>query len=311
MLLAVVPVLTLLLAGATLAGCCLRRRARIIKAQLSGFADAATRLRGSTAADLLVIIDFDRTITDGTSAQCHDVIGATAAVAARSPQLSAGFAELLDFSQVPLPSYFMDDAWWVKANELLLEHGTAALSPAMLREIVTAAPMFGTSTQPMQLRPGADALLARLAALRVPVLICSAGFANIIDEFFLAHGMAVTDNMRVCSNRLVHDGSRLCAVEPSPPITSFNKAQTYERNREWIEAQGARSQVLVIGDSLGDVKCADGVPATCCVTSVGVFNTNGMRAPLTKYKETFTAVVEGDYGSLDPVCALIDSLRSC
>lgn len=44
----------------------------------------------------MLLIDFDRTITDGTSAQCHDVVGATECMPLR---VREGFAKMLDFSQ--------------------------------------------------------------------------------------------------------------------------------------------------------------------------------------------------------------------
>ena len=43
-------------------------------------------------------------------------------------------------------------------------------------------------------------------------------------------------NVRVCSNRLVHDAAsgQLTGIEPSPPITGCNKQLTFERNRDWF-----------------------------------------------------------------------------
>ena len=58
-----------------------------------------SRLRGCAREDVVLLIDFDRTITDGTSAQCHDVVGATECMPLR---VREGFAKMLDFSQ-PFP----------------------------------------------------------------------------------------------------------------------------------------------------------------------------------------------------------------
>lgn len=58
-----------------------------------------SRLRGCASGDIVLLIDFDRTITDGTSAQCHDVVGATECMPLR---VREGFAKMLDFSQ-PFP----------------------------------------------------------------------------------------------------------------------------------------------------------------------------------------------------------------
>uniref|UniRef100_A0A6V2LV99 5'-nucleotidase n=1 Tax=Emiliania huxleyi TaxID=2903 RepID=A0A6V2LV99_EMIHU len=197
-----------------------------------GFDAALARLSGSSVEDLILIVDFDRTLTDGDSAQCHDVIGATSLV---PESLRAGFAPLLDFSD-PAKVPYKGDAWWVRANELLLTHASRVLTPETVRRLVHEAPLFGTSTQPMQLRPGAARLLARLSELDVPVLIVSAGFADIIAAFLAARAVPLGSNVRVCSNLLVHDAAsgQLTGIEPSPPITGCNKQLTFERNRDWF-----------------------------------------------------------------------------
>ena len=113
------------------------------------------------------------------------IIGATSLV---PESLRAGFAPLLDFSD-PAKVPYKGDAWWVRANELLLTHASRVLTPETVRRLVHEAPLFGTSTQPMQLRPGAARLLARLSELDVPVLIVSAGFADIIAAFLAARAV--------------------------------------------------------------------------------------------------------------------------
>ena len=75
---------------------------------------------------------------------------------------------------------------------------------------------------------------------------------------------------QVCSNRLVFEpaSGHLRAIEPSPPITGLNKHHTYARNRRWFDEQAAagRRQLLVVGDSMGDLRCAEGVPDSFVVS---------------------------------------------
>ena len=66
------------------------------------------------------------------------------------------------------------------------------LTPALARELYKAAPLFGTSTQPMRARPGAIALLTRAAELKIPTLVVSAGFTAVIEGFLEAHGVPTT-----------------------------------------------------------------------------------------------------------------------
>ena len=75
-------------------------RASSVRASCAHGLDALeSRLRGCAREDVVLLIDFDRTITDGTSAQCHDVVGATECMPLR---VREGFAKMLDFSQ-PFP----------------------------------------------------------------------------------------------------------------------------------------------------------------------------------------------------------------
>ena len=73
-------------------------RASSVRASCAPGLDALeSRLRGCASEDIVLLIDFDRTITDGTSAQCHDVVGATECMPLR---VREGFAKMLDFSQL-------------------------------------------------------------------------------------------------------------------------------------------------------------------------------------------------------------------
>ena len=274
----------------------------------SGSLDALeARLQGCAREDVVLLIDFDRTITDGTSAQCHDVIGATECMPLR---IREGFAKMLDFSE-PFPPELQGDMWWEAGNELLLSEAREVLTPALARELVKATPLFGTSTQPMRARPGAVALLMRAAELRIPTLVVSAGFTAIIEGFLEAHGIPTT-HLEVCSNRLLFEpvSGHLRAIEPSPPITGLNKHHTYARNRCWFDdhAAAGRRQLLVVGDSLGDLRCAEGVPDSFVVSSVGIYNENDGRRTLGEYEAAFTSVISGTAASLDPLRRVIDGL---
>lgn len=108
---------------------------------------------------LLVITDFDATVTAGDAEQCHDMLGS-------SPLVTKAFRD--EFA--PLLDWTTDETidgveWWDKAHELMLKHGMPPRS--LLQRLVREAYMPP--------RPGALALLQKLAAMNVPVLIVSAG----------------------------------------------------------------------------------------------------------------------------------------
>ena len=58
------------------------------------------------------------------------------------------------------------------------------------------------------------------------------------------------------------------APNPSPNPSPNPKRNTYARSRRWFDEQAAagRRQLLVVGDSLGDLRCAEGVPDSFVVS---------------------------------------------
>ena len=83
-------------------------------ATCSATLDAApSMLKALAPQNLIVITDFDATLTCGDGPQCHDVLGTAPSLPA---SLRADFAPLLDFS-VPHPPAWHGAKWWERANE--------------------------------------------------------------------------------------------------------------------------------------------------------------------------------------------------
>ena len=161
---------------ATTASCCARGHARrdgVARAgqflpNVSYHFKRAAMLKAAKIDKLMVVItDFDATLTTGKSIQCHDLVGF-------SPLMSQAFrdefAPLLDWQS----NAAIDGVeWWDTAHALMVKHGQPQRQtlPRMVREAK------------MEWRAGALDLLERLAALEVPVLIVSAGLTDVIEEF--------------------------------------------------------------------------------------------------------------------------------
>ena len=247
-----------------------------------------TKVLSASANDLIVITDFDATVTTGDSEQCHDVMGT-------SPHIDAGFrkefAPLMDWTT----NTSIDGVpWWDTAHELMIKYGTPtrAIIPRLVREAK------------MVPRPGALELLKRLEELNVPVLIVSAGISDVIEEFLRQHG-ALSENVTVCSNRLNYAGdSTPKSVSPSPPITSFTKEYAYSSASSFFSEHQNRRSILQLGDSVTDVDPARHVPYDRLL-SVGFVNE---RPDPTKHYEAFDAVVHGNNGSLLPVTDLLEEM---
>lgn len=305
---------------ATGAACALRSHCRLVSAALRevGFNEAAARLRrlGSTRDNVLVIIDFDLTLTTGTSDECHDIVGESPLM---PPALRSAFEPLLDFSK-PFPPELEGDRWWARANALIIEHG-AEISASTFRAVCDAAPV--------ELRPGANELLCRLRELGVPVLIVSAGVSDVIEAVLDASGVPRGDEtlLAVSSNKLIFgfaQGERegggagegegegaVVGVEPAQPITSLNKGMTFERNRQWLEQlHASRTTLLVVGDRISDLKVAAGAPEGYEAVGIGIFNDtpHGAQPAFEDFAAQFDCTVRGDEGSLDALRELVEGL---
>ena len=276
-----------------------------------GFDAELTRLRGlgCTQADVVVVVDFDLTLTSGTSEECHDIVGTSALM---PKALRKGFERLLDFDS-PFPPELDGEGWWVRANELLVESG-AAIDETLPAALVRAAHI--------ELRPGAAELLLAMRRLGVPVLVVSAGITQIIEAVLDEAGVPRddTDLLAVSSNRLVFGDGTLVAVEPSPPVTSLNKGQTCVRNRAWFGGVHAARRTLVVGgDRLSDLSVGEGAAAAAArdghrlvVSSCGVYNDtpHGAQPPLDDFAARFDTLVVGDHGSLAPLL-VVATLAPC
>lgn len=242
----------------------------------------------ATADNLLIITDFDATVTTGDSEQCHDVMGNSKVL---DPAFRKEFAPLLDWEQ----NAAIDGVeWWDVAHGLMIKHSMPPrhIIPRLVREAR------------MICRPGSLELLKRCEQLNVPVLVVSAGLSDVIEEFLRQHG-ALSENVTICSNRLNYEAdSTPKSVSPAQPITSFTKATAYQSASSFFAEHAARNCIVQLGDSLTDVDPAKNVPYEHLL-SIGFVNE---RPDPTKHHATFDATVHGSTGSLLPVMELLEEI---
>ena len=82
------------------------------------------------AKDVMVITDFDATITTGDSEQCHDLVGGSRLL---SNEFRKEFAPLLDWTT---DANIDGVPWWDAAHKLMVKHGMPPrqLIPRLVRE---------------------------------------------------------------------------------------------------------------------------------------------------------------------------------
>merc|ERR1712038_1411377 len=123
----------------------------------------------------------------------------------------------------------------------------------------------------------------------VPFIILSAGIGDLIREI-LSHQKLMLENMRIVSNFLEFDSKTgvVVGLKSDMPIHMFNKKAP---NQDGLEE---RKNIVLIGDSLGDVRMADGI------------KDKNVEANLSEYKRCFDVVLVDDQTMDFPLALLQD-----
>ena len=184
--------------------------------------------------------------------------------------------------------------WVTAANELL---HTAGMTKDMLPTIVRDGKL--------KLRDGTDKMFALLVAHNVPTLLFSGGIANVLEAALQHNKICLSDDIHIISNTIIwgEDGSLKGWSEPH--FHAFNKLAQTVADKPFMKESVAKKNVLLFGDSLGDIKMSDGLDMDCILT-VGFLN-DKVDERLEEYKALYDVVILGD-PSLDYHIELLEKI---
>ena len=172
--------------------------------------------------------------------------------------------------------------WYKVANKCLAESGVQrSWLPRMVAE------------SNCELRDGTETLLRSLDTASVPVLVMSAGVGDLIMEI-LSHFNVIFKNMSVVSNFLQfdHEGNIIGLSEKDEDVIHvYNKADVIRRRK--VGEDCSRKNVILLGDSLGDLDMAAGVQNPNVVLTVGFLNRK-TEANIETYQKNFDIVLVDD-----------------
>ncbi|RDX95972.1 Cytosolic 5'-nucleotidase 3, partial [Mucuna pruriens] len=218
---------------------------------------------------LQVIADFDATLTkfwvNGTRGQTSHGL-----LQQGNPEYDAKRQQLyeyyhpLEFSQaigLEEKTMLMEE-WWGKTHALLVEGG---LTYESIKQSVANANIA--------FREGVSELFEFLEERDIPVLIFSAGLADIIEEVLRQKLHRSFKNVRIVSNRMVFDDDGRLVSFKGKLIHSLNKnehaldmaAPIHERLGDTDDPSDdnaslkKRTNVLLLGDHIGDLGMSDGL----------------------------------------------------
>ncbi|KAI4351235.1 hypothetical protein L6164_005611 [Bauhinia variegata] len=261
---------------------------------------AAIRLAGPQK--LQVIADFDATLTkfwvNGSRGQSSHGL-----LQQGNPEYDAKREQLyhyyhpLEFSPtIPLEEKTkLMEEWWGKTHTLLIEGG---LTYESIRQSV--------ANSSIAFRDGVIELFEFLEERDIPVLIFSAGLADIIEEVLRQKLHRSFKNVKIVSNRMVFDNNSRLISFKGKLIHSLNKnehaldmaAPVHEQlgDTDVPSDDNAsvkkRTNVLLLGDHTGDLGMSDGLNYETRV-SVGFLNHN-IENSLECYQKAFDVVYMND-----------------
>ncbi|KAL9660465.1 hypothetical protein QQ045_025280 [Rhodiola kirilowii] len=273
-------------------------------------------IKAAGPAKLQVIADFDATLTkywvDGRRGHTSHGL-----LQQGNPEFDAKRQKLYEYYH-PLefsPSISIEEKtklmeeWWGKTHALLIEGGLSydAIKMSVANSIIA-------------FREGVVELLEYLEEKDVPVLIFSAGLADIIEEVLRQKIHRSFKNVKIVSNRMVFEDGKLVAFK-GKTIHVLNKNEhaldmAAPLHDELGDVNGAindsasvknRTNVLLLGDHIGDLRMSDGLDYDTRI-SIGFLNDN-VEKSLDSYSRAFDILYLND-APMHGVVKLVNKLCS-
>jgi len=281
---------------------------QVVVVNPQSFERKKTKLIEGGANSLQVIVDFDRTLTKAmvNGKRGSSVYGVIEESGILSSEYHTVVRALFDKYHpvevdptIPIEMKIpVMEAWWREANELLVSQKCNVHTfPTMVK------------TANLQFRDGVPTFFIELEKNAVPVLIFSAGIAELIQAIMMHHLERVFQNAHVISNHVITDPSGLVTGFAVPVIHTFNKNEmsvSHNKTTTWFSSLEARPNVILLGDSLGDVGMATGVPKLDTELKIGFLNSD-VEKNLEHYKEVYDVLILND-GSFEWVVELLRSI---
>ncbi|XP_055974216.1 cytosolic 5'-nucleotidase 3A isoform X2 [Sorex fumeus] len=243
------------------------------------------------AAKLQIITDFDMTLSrfshEGRRCPtCHNVIDNCKLV---SDECRKKLLELKEkYYSIEIDPYLTIDQkcphiveWYTKSHSLLVEQ---AIPKDKLREIVAESDIM--------LKEGYETFFDKLHQHNVPMFIFSAGIGDVLEEVIRQAGV-YHPNVKVVSNFMDFDDAGVLKGFKGELIHVFNKHDGALKNTEYFTQLKDNSNIILLGDSQGDLRMADGVPNVEYVLKIGYLN-DRVDELLDKYMDSYDIVLVKD-----------------
>uniref|UniRef100_A0A4W6CM26 5'-nucleotidase n=1 Tax=Lates calcarifer TaxID=8187 RepID=A0A4W6CM26_LATCA len=182
--------------------------------------------------------------------------------------------------------------WWTKVHELLIEQ--------KIRRDMLAHAVKESSAM---LRDGYKVFFECLAEHQVPLLIFSAGVGDVLEEV-IRQNHVFHPNIHIISNYMDFDQTGVLQAFKGQLIHTFNKREGALSHAAGLRELQGRPNVVLMGDSLGDLTMADGVSEPQNVLTIGFLN-DQVEERKESYINSFDVVLVKDETLDVPNCLLV------
>ncbi|NWI97406.1 5NT3B nucleotidase, partial [Pitta sordida] len=248
-------------------------------------------LREQGAAKLQVISDFDMTLSrfacNGRRCPTSYNILDTSRVISEASKKK--LQDLLHY-YYPIeidPSRTLEEKrplmveWWTRAHELLAQQ---KIHKHDIAQIVRESEAM--------LRDGFKEFFDQLLKSNIPLFIFSAGIGDILEEI-IRQANVFHPNIKVVSNYMGFDEKEVLTHFKEPLIHTYNKNNTVLQGTAYFQQLSTRTNIILLGDSMGDLTMADGIPTVENILKIGFLN-DKVEERRGTYLEAYDIVLESD-----------------
>jgi 5'-nucleotidase len=277
----------------------------IVIARLEKLEAVKLNFKSGGAQKIHILSDFDRTLTtafvQGKSVPSlisvlRDGDYLTPGYRAKAQGLYNKYHPIEIDSLIPLAEKKKAmEKWWRSHFELLIQY---KLNKKDMVKVVESGKV--------KLRQGAGEFFDLLHKHSIPlVIMSSSGLGCESISLFLEKQGYFFDNIHIASNIFEWDKDGYAVKVREPIIHAFNKDETMVRDFPFFESIKNRKNVLLLGDSLGDIGMIEGFEYDNLI-KIGFLN-EAVEQNLPEFKKNFDVVLLND-SSMDYVNELLKDI---
>ncbi|KAM9210831.1 7-methylguanosine phosphate-specific 5'-nucleotidase isoform 2-T2 [Dugong dugon] len=184
--------------------------------------------------------------------------------------------------------------WWTKAHNLLCQQ---KIQKFQIAQIVRESSAM--------LREGYKMFFNTLYHNNIPLFIFSAGIGDVLEEI-IRQMKVFHPNVHIVSNYMDFDENGFLQGFKGQLIHTYNKNSSVCENSSYFQQCQGKTNILLLGDSMGDLTMADGVPGVQNILKIGFLN-DKVEERRERYVDSYDIVLEKDE-TLDVVNGLLQDI---